>query len=187
MDSLISKWPFGKVARENDRENLSGQLPRLHPAGSHTVSPTALFHFLTADLLSAAFQADKWISPVRNVHSALNQCQDYIAGLTVCSVRVSIQLWEHKLLITPLSVLTANHKWVDRGFDVTHYQLSFVSVCKCPVFTSQTRWHNQLLLIRRWLVLILLRKITTRFNLTDLFKFANHLKRSQRRALCLHA
>lgn len=131
MDSLISKWPFGKVASEKDRGNLSGQLPRLHPAGSHTVSPTALFHFLTADLLSAAFQADKWISPVRNVHSALNQCQDYIAGLTVCSVRVSIQLWEHKLLITPLSVLTANHKWVDRGFDVTHSQLSFVSVCNC--------------------------------------------------------
>lgn len=36
------------------------QLPFLHPKGSHTILPTVpLFHFLTADLLSAAVQADK--------------------------------------------------------------------------------------------------------------------------------
>lgn len=57
---------------------------------------------------------------------ALNQCQDYITGLTVHTVFLNFQLWEHKLLWEPhctLNLLTANHWSEDRVVNLTNYLL----------------------------------------------------------------
>lgn len=66
QNDLRGQW------REKDWGHLSTQLPFLHPAGLHSILPTAsLFHFLTADLFFAAVQADKWISPCEECAQAL--------------------------------------------------------------------------------------------------------------------